>query len=73
MQRNTDYNCDVCECFQDIYNGFVFDFDITLSEAKLWAKAKRDDCKILKGQRYIKQRQIVDGRFWTFRARLEID
>lgn len=67
------YVCEACIWFEGyVLNGF-FEIPIKLSEAKLWIKAERENYAILPGTQYIKQRQIVDGDFFTFRARPEID
>lgn len=61
------YNCDACRfileawCKADIET-------LTEDEQIAYQLAKSHNFKILPGERYIKQPQIYDGRFTTFRG-----
>lgn len=45
-------------------NGFGYSF----SELRAIAKAKKNNFKIVKGQKYIKQNNKADGELYTFKA-----
>ncbi len=64
-----DYTCQACDWIHDCINEQIFSF----ADYRLIAKAKRDDWRILKGQKYIKVRGKWDGEWCTFRARPEIN
>ena len=64
-----DYNCDAC----DWVNNDFANLDLSFSELRSYALAKRDKFKIKKGQMYTKTKGKWDGEFCTFRARIDID
>ncbi len=43
-------------------NGYSF------AELRTIAKAKRNGYKVVKGQKYIRQNNVFDGEFYTFKA-----
>lgn len=65
-----DHLCDACEWFKyDIDNLYG---ELTFSEWRTIVKAKHNDWKVKKGQKYIKQANIQDGEIRTFKAIPEI-
>lgn len=65
-----EYRCDACEW---LFNSGMVLRDFNFSERKMIARAIRDKGRIMPGQRYIMERQRINGRSRTFRARLDID
>tara|TARA_Y100000780_G_scaffold176831_1_gene162005 strand:- start:7884 stop:8156 length:273 start_codon:yes stop_codon:yes gene_type:complete len=64
-----EHNCDACECLlAPGVNGMGYSF----SELRAVVKAKRNNWKIVKGQKYVKQTNTFDGRVFTFKAIPEI-
>ena len=47
-------------------------FDYSISELRAIAKAKRQEFKIVKGQTYLRQSNMIDGSFYYFKAIPEI-
>jgi len=60
-----DHNCSACEW---IFNSDLRDYDFTFSELREIVKARKNNCKIKAGERYIKQINICDGDFYVFKA-----
>ena len=75
LEKNTepkaakDYPCDACEWIFNSINEGIFSFD----EMRLIVKAKRDNWKVKKGQKYVKVTGIWNGDWSVFRGRPEID
>jgi hypothetical protein len=63
-----DYNCAACERLRDVLG----DKEFTISEYREIVKAKRQNWKIKKGQKYFRQ-VLTDGEIYTWRAIPEID
>jgi len=63
-----DHQCDACIWLSE--GGLPF--GITISEMKMFIKARRDKFKIKKGMKYIKQANLFGGEFCCFKARPEI-
>jgi hypothetical protein len=59
------HNCSACEFILDCG---VHGFGYTFAELRLIAKAKRNNYKIVKGQKYLKQNNVCDGEIYTFKA-----
>lgn len=58
------YPCDACHFVFEHVNQGVF----TPDEYRYIVRAKRNDCMIQPGQKYIKQVAVIDGDFGVFRA-----
>lgn len=63
-----DYICQACEVIRD----FLGDEEFSFSECKEIVKARRNNWKIKKGERYFRQ-VLKDGSIYTWRAIPEID
>ena len=66
---NRDYHCQS----SDWINESDLLGELSFSELRSIANAKRDKWKIKKGDRYIKTTGKFDGEFTVFRARLDLD
>lgn len=64
-----DYNCDGC---RDLLYVGVDGMGLTISELREVVKAKRQQYKILPGQRYLKQVTVDNGTIYTWRCLPEI-
>ena len=58
------HTCNACEFINESWGDAYF----TISELRLIVSARRNGYKIVKGQRYIKQNNVCDGEFYTFKA-----
>jgi len=59
------HNCMACDFILSCgVNGFGY----TFAELRLIVKARRNNYKIVKGQKYIRQNNICDGDIYTFKA-----
>lgn len=56
----------ISECMCDIIN------ELTFAEKRAIVRMKKQKCKILPGQKYIKQANIFDGDFCIWKADLEM-
>ena len=63
-----EYNCMACEWINESWGSYKF----SVKELREIVKARKNGFKINKGDRYINQRNVYDGRFCTFRAIPEI-
>lgn len=63
------HECSACEF---ILGAGVNGYGYTFSELRLIAKAKKQGYKIQIGQRYLKQNNVCDGEFYTFKAMPEM-
>ena len=60
-----DHDCMACEfIFSEGVNGFGYSFQ----ELRIIAKAKKNMCKIKKGDKYINQTMRYEGELYTFKA-----
>lgn len=62
-----DYTCDACEWLSnsdDDYRNAGF----TFAEYRAIAKAEKQKCMIKKGEKYVFQRGVYDGAFYTSRS-----
>lgn len=64
-----DYDCQACEW---LLNRGVNGYGHSIAELRIIAKAKKYNYKIKKGEKYLRQRLIFEGQFYTFVARPEI-
>lgn len=65
-----EYKCDACEL---IFRKEFREEDMSPEDWDTFMGAWGCDCKILKGEKYIKLKGFADGEPDTFRARPEID
>ena len=63
-----EHDCMACEWINESWGHCTF----SMKELRVIAKARKDGFKIKKGDKYINQRNIFDGRFYTFRAIPEV-
>lgn len=61
-----DYNCDAADWL--INSGIIYEGQLSFSELRAVAIAKRKKWKILKGETYLYQANIWEGDFCTFKA-----
>lgn len=59
------HDCMACEF---IFNNGIDGNGFTRPELRAISKARRNKCKILKGEEYIKQNNVCDGEFYMFKA-----
>ncbi len=59
-----DYDCMACEWINNKWG----DCEFTVSELKLIAKARRNDYKVKKGDKYIRQSNKYEGKVYDFIA-----
>ena len=57
-----------CMASEFILNSGVNGFGYSFAELRVIAKAKQQKYKIVKGQKYLKQNNVIDGDFYTFKA-----
>lgn len=67
-----DYGCDACTFVRENL-GELDKGILTFAERRLVIMAKWDGWKILKGQPYEKQYNVMDGDTYTFRSRPEMN
>lgn len=65
-----EYNCMASEWISNEEHDIFA--EMTFSEKKILAKAWREKCKILPGQKYIRQCMKEDGELYTYRARIDM-
>lgn len=65
-----DYVCEACEWLNN-YPDVVA--EMTFREKRSVVRARKVGWLIKKGERYIRDRGILDGEFYTFRARPDIN
>jgi hypothetical protein len=65
------YACRACEVLRDAWNRADLNA-MTFAEKRAYIKAKNNKFCIMPGERYIKQPQVYDGIFQTFRGIPEI-
>lgn len=66
-----DHRCSACEFMRENLSE-IGSGRIAFSELRAVARAKKSNYKILKGEPYIRQRNVLDGDIYTFKAIPEI-
>lgn len=64
----------ICEACIELFNSGLSgtDLNLTFAEKRALVKARRDNWKIKKGQRYYRQFNGDGGYVWSWKARIDI-
>lgn len=63
----------IYECNASLWIQHLMDFDeLSFSEKKIFAKAKRENFRILPGTKYLQTSGMYEGEFDTCRSRLDM-